>query len=389
MGTDTLIHRFRAAGFSLRGFSPLDGLHRAFNPACENENHAGRRWKLTALSVTLSLICGTAIAGGFDCSIEAALPRVVKLYGLGAGIQAGYGTGVIVSEDGIVVTVLSLLIDAHTIRAVGADGTRYEAQVLYRDGKRQLALLQLLRPGEALTPVRKDSAPPSGVGPLPFFDLTAETALMPGDWVVAAGNPFKVATGSERMSIAHGVFSTRTYLDARRRVKDFPYRGEVLVIDAITSNPGGPGSALVNLDGEFVGMIGRVVVSNLSHTHLNYAVPREVLLDFYRRATSPSKKAGKPANAEDAVPTPVDPGIRMARTGYRTVLPFVERVQRDSPAMRAGLRRDDLILSINSRPVANLKEYDRRLSALRPGEPIDLVVRRGRAIRTIRIETKE
>ena len=99
------------------------------------------------------------------------------------------------------------------------------------------------------------------VGPFPFFDIACrrpgdalpaadgavdcDALLQPADWVLAAGNPFKVAEGAEPVSISHGVFSTRTRLDAKRRVREFPYHGDVLVIDAATSNPGSPGSALV------------------------------------------------------------------------------------------------------------------------------------------------
>src|SRR3990172_5761678 len=62
--------------------------------------------------LAISLAVSPAWAGGYDRPIETLLPRVVKLYGLGAGAQAGYATGLIVSPDGLVLTVFSLLIDA-------------------------------------------------------------------------------------------------------------------------------------------------------------------------------------------------------------------------------------------------------------------------------------
>ena len=337
-----------------------------------------------------------ALCGGFDQAIEAAMPRVVKLYGLGAGAQKGYGTGVVVSQDGLVLTVSSLLIDANRIRAVGSDATPYEAEVVARDPTRQLALLRL-KPASGYRDVHGPAQAAHG-GPLPFFDLSREAALSPGDWVLAAGNAFKVADGAEPVSVAHGVFSARTRLDARRRLKDFPYTGEVLVIDAITSNPGAPGSAVVNLNGEFVGMIGRQVISNLTYTHLNFAMPRAVLYDFYLEATLDTvgdsmASALTIGSHEPATEwkkgAPFDPGIRISRVGYRTVLPFVERVRAGSPAQRAGVRRDDLILAVNGRSVADVAAYDDRLRALGPDEAIDLVVRRGRAILTIHIKNVE
>ena len=81
----------------------------------------------------------------------------------------------------------------------------------------------------------------------------------------------------------------------------------------------------------------------------------------------------------------MDPGIRLAKTGYRTVLPFVERVQRASPAARAGVQKDDLILSFNGKAVPDVTAYDKQLAALLPHEPIDLVIRRGRTILSIQV----
>lgn len=322
-------------------------------------------------------------------------------------MEAGFGSGILVSEDGMVLTVFSLLIDARTIRAVDAHGNTYEADVLYRDRVRQLAMLKL-KPifsadlGSAWDDPQQDKEkqPKKSFGPFPYFDLACENdpvdqpcgpQLFPGDWVISTGNAFKVADGAEKLSIAHGVFSTRTLLDARRRVKDFPYTGDVLVIDAITSNPGAPGSALVNLDGELIGLIGREVVSNMTHTHLNYALPRDVLHEFYLESTAfqPGASTANLFTRKNKSKEIMDVGIRMSKAGYQTVLPFVDRVKRGSPAAVAGVRKDDLILSINNRNVSSIDEYQKRMRSIRSSDPIDLVLRRGRHIITVVIESKE
>jgi len=347
-------------------------------------------------SVILLALCMTALAavtvsgGGFDRAIETVMPRVVKLYGLGAGLQEGYGSGVLVSRDGLVLTVYALLIDARRLRAVTSDGTEHEVNVVHRDPKRQLALLKLMPAGSST-----EEQPAREPGVYPYFDLSHESHLRPGDWVLAAGNPFKVAAGAEPMSVVHGVFSARTRLDARRRLKDYPYLGEVLVVDAITSNPGAPGGALVNLEGELVGMVGRQVVSNLTHTHFNHAVPRDVLHRYFLEATvvdavntdASPPEAERSLTSTETTASPIDPGIRLSRFGYRRVLPFVERVIPGSPADRAGVRKNDLILSVNGRNVSDTAGYDTGVKELSPGEPIDLVIRRNRNVLTIRVET--
>lgn len=358
----------------------------------------------TSILLACAMMCPLSVrADGFRLAVEKALPRVVKLYGLGVGAQSGYGSGILISTDGMVLTVLSLLIDSEHIRAVTNDGTTYEADVLFRDSQRQLALLQL-KPRPLAAPGGREfvASPATIFDPFPFFEVpcdgTSESmtsspcpGLKVGDWVVAAGNPFKVADGAEPVSIAHGIYSARTRLDARRKVKDFPYRGDVLVIDAITSNPGAPGGAVVDLDGNLIGMVGRVVVSNRTHTQFNYAIPRDVLAECLRDATNPanmSKSRSSKKAAEDE-PAAVDFGLRLSRTGYKDLPPFVERVRKGSPAEKAGVLKDDLILSINQANVSDVREFDERWRTLKSGEPIDLVIRRERRILTVRLEPEK
>lgn len=352
-----------------------------------------RRFQL-GLSMVLLLAAGLSpvFGSGFDKAIDRVMPRVVKLYGLKAGLQEGYGSGIIVSEDGLVVTVFSLLIEASHLRAVTSDGRTWGMEIIARDRQRQLALLRL-KPSWADTHNLAEGDLSANATSLPYFDLEQTIDLKPGEWMLAAGNAFKVAHGAEPVSLTHGVFSARTRLDARRRLRDFPYQGDVLVIDAITSNPGAPGGAVVNLEGAFVGMIGRSVISNYTHTHVNYAIPRDVLLEFVQHATSKKNaeedrfvsalekwgfKSRQPSKAPDV-------GIRVSKVGYRQVLPFVERVTRHSSAALAGVRKDDLILSINGRQVTDIKAYQKLMKRILPGETISMVLRRGRKIVTVRI----
>lgn len=383
--------------------------------------------------VALSAFARTE-AAGFQKAIEAVLPRVVKLYGAGAGMEKGFGTGVIVSPDGLVLTVDSLLLDAKRIRVVTHDGATYLAEVVGRDSQSYLALLRMKpaeevnrraedgasgtaaartgsepvaevdranRSGDAMEDSADTGESEGSIGPFAYYEVACghdagdanrcHAPLRPGDWVLSAGNAFKVAEGNEPPSLAHGVFSARTRLDARIRLRDFPYHGDVLVIDAITSNPGAPGSPLVNIDGELVGLVGREAISNLTHTHLNYAMPRDALAAFVARTLSPSSagdlaKGGAAGSSMTQTAEAVDLGIRISKAGFQSVLPFVDRVRRDSAAARAGVRKDDLILSVNGRNVADIDEYESRIASLEVGEPVDLVIRRGREILAVRIE---
>lgn len=357
------------------GFQPMKT--RAGCPChARRPRHAG-----VAIAAVLAItVPWTTIArgDGVDRAIDALMTRVVRLHGVKAGLAAGYGSGVLISGDGLVVTVQSLLLNTDRLRAVAADGMEYGAQLIHADKDMQLALLRLTpttqygRGGQRVIPV---------IGPdtFEFFEPGDSTGLRPGDWVAAGGNPFKVSSGSEPISITVGVFSTRAPLDARRKTRDFSYHGEVLVIDAITANPGAPGGALVDLDGNWVGLVGREVTSNLTHTHFNYAIPVETVMNWVAGVLNPERR---PVESGDADREPFH-GIKLFELGYQKKLVYVERVRRDSPADRAGLRKDDLIVSIDGHSIRDIGTFHDVLRSHAPGDTVVLMVIRNERIESL------
>jgi len=313
-----------------------------------------------------------SVGGGFGRAVEQATPRVVRLYGLKAGLSAGYGSGTLIADDGLFVTVSSLLLDSEQLRATTWDGTVYGAEIVGADRDRQLALMRLQPLPSYDRRGNRIPGAPVEPGRFEFFKPGDSNKLHPGDWVIAAGNPFKVAEGAEPISVTVGVFSTRTQLDARRKTREFPYRGEVLVIDAITSTPGSPGGPLMDLDGNWVGMIGRMVISNRTHTNFNYAIPVEVVTDFVDSVLHPADD-NKSDIASTAKGSPYH-GIKLFEHGYRKKLVYVDRVKRGSPAKAAGLRKDDLIVSVGGRKVTDIEAFERLIQTKSPGDTLELAV---------------
>lgn len=292
--------------------------------------------------------------------------RVVRLYGAAIGREPGYASGVLVSPDGLVVTAMSLLIESPNVFAVTGDGRRFRATVTRRDTDRQLALLQLEPEDPASETMRFDC-----------FHLGGDSSLDLGDTVFAAANPFRIAEGPEAVSITRGIFSGRRPLFARRGTQPFPYRGEALLIDAITNNPGSPGGALVDREGRLVGVLGRRVRSTLTNTNVNYATPVEIVAECIAEAQS---------GVDDASPTPdAKPyhGIKLFDLGYNRKLVYVETVRPNSPASKAGLRPDDLIMSLNGQPIAGASQFTREIDQLRPGDTVTLGVKRGDRLESV------
>ncbi|MCH7728323.1 MAG: serine protease, partial [Planctomycetes bacterium] len=244
--------------------------------------------------------------GPFADAIAFAQARTVKIYGAKSGRVAGFASGLIVSDDGQILTMDSVRLDGWRVRVTLPDGSTHEAKMLRRSwGVLQLALLKI----EAKTP--------------DFYAIDEKPVGQKGDWIVALSNAFKVADGPERLSVNLGIIALRTPLDARRGTQDYDYTGDVVLIDAITSNPGAPGGAVVTADGRLVGMIGKVIESNSTNTRLNYAIPSDVL-HMYLSGKEPVVDTTKPGKK-------VSLGIRLFKLAGRNSPAYIDRVLRGSP----------------------------------------------------------
>lgn len=331
---------------------------------------AFRRYRSVGALLILLLTVATTGAQSsdrpFDLAIEAAVQRVVKLYGAKIGRQHAYGSGVLVSSQGDIITALSIMIEGRTLRAVLHDGRQFPAKVVSRDERRQIARIKI------------DAAN------LPYFELTASDHVREGDWLIAAGNSFKVAHGDEDVSVWAGVLSSRTNLNARRRTQEYPYTGPVLIVDAIVTTPGMAGGALVDLEGRLVGLIGNPVTSNLTNTWLNYAIPVEQVRAFVENGPLPAADRPGQAAAEKSGVRPYL-GLRLFELGGRLKPAYVDRVRPRSPAKKAGVRKNDLIVAIDGRLVATCSDYHEQFAALQPGQEIEITVKRKDELRIIKL----
>jgi serine protease Do len=285
-----------------------------------------------------------AVENVIQRAIDRALPAVVKLYGASIGTAHGYGTGVLVSADGLILTVDSILLDASNLRAVLGDGRRFRAEVVRRDPVRELALLKI------------------DANRLPFLVPEPSDSLRPGDGVVVAGNCFKIAEGEEPVTFMHGVLSVRAALELRRRAQPLEYAGQLLVLDT---------------HGRFVGLVGPTADAAETNTRLNYALPSEELVPFL------AGERTTPAEAVDSAPRELSRagrpyvGVRLFKLGYQKKAAFIDRIVPGSPAADAGLKSDDLIIAVDDRRVATTDDFERILAELRPGQRVRITYKRG------------
>jgi len=308
-----------------------------------------------------------AAARGQDPAVQGVIAgaarKVVKLYGAGGlrGLEA-YQSGILVSPDGRILTVASTVLDSEQLDCVLDDGRRYEARVVGIDPHRELAVLQIEAADLACFTPAEDQPPARA-----------------GTRVIALSNMFGVAAGDERVTAQRGVVAAVVPLEARRGAAEAPFRGRVYVLDCTTNNPGSPGGALIDARGRLVGMLGKELRSTEAGIWLNYALPAAELV-----AGTEAILTGEVAVTPTEAIAPFDPrllGAILVPDLLDRTPPFVESVDPDSAAARAGLVADDLVIAVGGRTVTTRAGVESALGRLAEGDPVKVtVIRSGRLV---------
>jgi S1-C subfamily serine protease len=319
------------------------------------------RLRLSLMLLAAFWFAPTACAGQPGETIADAARKVVKLYGAGGvrGLES-FQTGILVSPDGRIVTVMSTVLDADEIDCVLDDGRRYPATLVGVDPRRELAVLSIQ--GEDL----------------PAFVLEESEPLPVGKRILALSNLFGVAVGDERVSAQHGVIAGIVPLEARRGAFEAPFRGDVYLLDCTTNNPGSQGGALVDWRGRLVGMLGKELRATSTGIWLNYALPvAEVARgvgDITSGAVVPAAASASTSFDSQAL------GIVFVPDVLDKTPPFIESTVSDTAAARAGLLPDDLVVAVNGRAVASRSAVREAIGRLADGDPVRFTVIRAGAI---------
>ncbi|QDT68072.1 Putative serine protease HhoA precursor [Planctomycetes bacterium MalM25] len=318
-----------------------------------------------------------AAASGVAGDLQAAQASVVKVYGLGgvAGLE-GYQTGVFVESSGVVVTIDSTVLESGAVSLVDAYGDRYEGRVVGRDAETGLALVAC---PESTTP--------------PGF-LTLEGARQPrrAEPVWALSNAFAIAEGNEAVTAQRGRLAAITRMpvsvDAERTRTSVgvPRVGStVLLLDAVTSNPGAGGGVVIGRGGVLLGVLGAECRSSLTGSWINYAVPASAVRDAIGRIRSGERSVLTSQSDRDALDRARlrEIGIVMIPAVTRRTPPFVERVVAKSLADRAGLRADDLIVAVSDTPIGVGEAAAAAIVEESSRAEVELTVVRGQRVLTL------
>jgi serine protease Do len=275
-------------------------------------------------------------------------PRRYKTKSLGSGVLINNGT-VILTNDHVVS-------GASRIVATTKSGKELECEIAGSDRDNDLAVLRIKGSHDSL----------------PSLPMGTSSDILIGETVIAIGNPFGLSN-----TVTAGVVSAlgRTVPEENRErvFTDF------IQTDA-SINPGNSGGPLVNIDGQMIGL-NTAIVGGASG--IGFAIP----IDRARRIVGDllSYGAVRPAWIGVRGRTAVTKSSGEGRPiGFR-----VTSVEPESPAAKAGIARNDLILSAEGRPVQSKNDFDTILSGVGPGKTISVAVKEGGGSRKLAVRTAE
>jgi serine protease Do len=266
--------------------------------------------------------------------------------------QRSLGSGFIIDRDGYIVTNNHVVEDADQIKVRLAGGQEYDAEVVGRDPKTDLALIKI-----------------SGTEKLTPLPMGNSDDLRVGSWVVAIGSPF----GLEQ-TVTAGIVSAKG-----RIIGSGPY-DDFIQTDA-SINPGNSGGPLINLKGEVVGINTAIVASGQG---IGFAIP----INMARDIVSQLKNSGEVTRGwlgvgiQDLTPELAEYYKVEGQSGV-----LVTHVFPGDPADKGGIKPNDIITSVDGEDVKTSRDLSRKIAGLGVGKRTEIALLRDGKKKTVTIET--
>lgn len=269
--------------------------------------------------------------------------------------QVGTGSGVIITPDGHIVTNNHVIAKATELKVTLNNNKTYDAEIVGTDPNTDIALIKI-DTGEKL--------------PYLAFGNSDNTKI--GEWVLAVGNPFNLTS-----TVTAGIVSAKA--------RDLGRNQSFIQTDAAV-NPGNSGGALVNTNGDLIGINTAITSQTGSYIGYSFAVPsniaRKVVEDLMEFGNVQSGILGisyVPVNSQYAL----EKGLNEVDGVY------VDSIKEDSGADDAGLLSGDIITQVDNIKIRRSADLTGYISAKRPGDKVMVTVNRDGSDRVFTVEIKE
>jgi Do/DeqQ family serine protease len=270
--------------------------------------------------------------------------------------ERSLGSGVLVRSNGVIVTNSHVVKGAEELRVILSDRREYEATIIAEDKESDLAILQIDTKGERL----------------PVLPIDAENTLEVGDIVLAIGNPFGVG-----QTVTSGIVSAL----GRTQVSDL---ASFIQTDAAV-NPGNSGGALVDMDGQLVGVNTAIFSRSGGSNGIGFAIPGELV----SRAVESALSNGRIIRPWFGARTEGVNAVMAEALGLdRPRGAIVEEIFKNGPADKAGLKRRDVVLSVDGTDIFDDSGLRFKLATFTPGHEARVEVWRDSKVRTLRVKAQ-
>lgn len=260
------------------------------------------------------------------------------------------GSGVIVSSDGYIVTNNHVVADAETINVVLNDKRTFTARLVGNDPSSDLAVIKIDAQG------------------LNAVSYGNSDAVRLGEWVLAVGNPFNLTS-----TVTAGIVSAkaRDINILGDKMSSSPIRSFIQTDAAV--NPGNSGGALVNLQGELIGINTAIASSTGSYTGYSFAIPSNIV----KKITQDLIRYGVTQKAHLGVHFAEMDSKLSESKGLKSVSGiYIGEVIKDGGADKAGLKDGDILMKIDQKSVNSNAELNEVLSQHSPGDVVEVEVER-------------
>lgn len=267
-------------------------------------------------------------------------------------MQNSLGSGVIVRPDGVIVTSDHVIAGADQIRVVLSDKREFDAKVVMRDERSDLAILRLEKAGRGFS----------------YLELRDSDEAQVGDLVLAIGNPFGVG-----QTVTSGIISALAHRAVGGGDLDYFIQTDAAI------NPGNSGGALVTMDGKLVGINASIYSRSGGNMGIGFAVPANLVRTMLAAVAQGKKEVTHPWMGIDGQPVTQDIAASLGLAQPAGFL--VKGMSEYSPARKAGVKIGDVVVSLNGHAIDDMQSFNYRVATLQIGSTASFgVMRQGQKI---------
>ena len=270
----------------------------------------------------------------------------------------GTGSGVIVSSDGFIITNNHVIENATQIEVTTNDNKSFDAELIGTDQNSDIAVLKI-----------------SGESRFPYIRFADSDQTKIGEWVLAVGNPFNLTS-----TVTAGIISAKS-----RDLNDYDSKNQSFIQTDAAVNSGNSGGALVNINGDLIGINTAIQSTNAGFIGYSFAVPSNIarkiyedILEFGDVQRGLLGVTGQSLNSQNSNELGID-----ITEGF-----YINDTDPNMGAHIAGIRKGDIIQQIDNVKINKFADLSGYLNSKRPGDKLNVKIFRNNKSRNIGVQLK-